>query len=209
MPTRTAKRTYDSTRRARQAAQTRADVLAAAIALFGERGWAGTTLAAVAEHAGVSVETIYKGFGSKKALLREAMDVALVGDSEPVPMAERPEFLQLDQGTIDERLAHAAWMIADQHGRTAGVWQAAIEAAGTEEEMAALRRELEQRRRLDIARGIARALGHEVDDDSVSMVWLLSGPEAFRRLTQDLGHDRARYRAFLEEALRRVLAEHL
>jgi AcrR family transcriptional regulator len=209
MPTRTAKRSYDSTRRARQAAETRADVLDAAIELFGQRGWAGTTLAAVAERAGVSVETIYKGFGSKKALLRAAMDVALVGDTDPVPLAERPEFLQLDQGTIADRVAHAAGMIADQHGRTAGVWQAAIEAAGTEEEMATLRRELEQRRRLDIGRGISRAVGHEVDDDSVTMVWLLSGPEAYRRLTQDLGQGREQYQAFIEEALRRVLADHL
>ena len=38
----------------------------------------------------MSVETIYNGFGSKKALLREAMDVAVVGDTEPIPYAERP-----------------------------------------------------------------------------------------------------------------------
>jgi AcrR family transcriptional regulator len=209
MPTRTAKRSYDSTRRSRQAAQTRADVLDAAIELFGQRGWAGSTLAAVAERAGVSVETIYKGFGSKRALLREAMDVALVGDTDPVPMAERPEFLQLDQGTVTERIAHAAWLIADQHSRTAGVWQAIAEAAGTEEDMAALRRELEQRRRLDIGRGITRVLGHDVDDDSVTMVWLLSSPEAYRRLTQDLGQDRERYQTLMEAALTRVLADHL
>src|SRR5690554_2448277 len=98
MPTTSAarsKRPYNSTRRARQAAQTRADVLAAAMALFAEQGWAGTTLAAIADEAGVSVETIYNGFGSKKALLREAFDVAVVGDAEPIPLAERPEFAAL------------------------------------------------------------------------------------------------------------------
>ena len=42
-------RPYSSTRRQAQAAQTRADVLDAAIALFNERGWSGTTLAAIAE----------------------------------------------------------------------------------------------------------------------------------------------------------------
>ena len=142
MPAETAKRSYNSTRRTLQAAQTREEVLRAGTRLFGDTGWAGTTLAAIADEAGVSVETIYKGFGSKKALLRRALDVALVGDSEPVPLAERTEFLQLDQGTISERLAHAAWLIADQHGRTAGVWEAAIEAAGADEDMAALRSDL-------------------------------------------------------------------
>jgi AcrR family transcriptional regulator len=208
MPTST-KRPYDTTRRARQAAQTRADVLQAATQLFGERGWAGTTLAAVADLAGVSVETIYKGFGSKKALLREAMDVALVGDMEPVPLAQRPEFLHLDQGTVGERLAYAAALVADQHDRTGGVWQAAIEAAGGDDDMAALRADLEARRRLDVGRGLARALGHEVDDDTVTMVWLLVAPEAHRRLTYDLGFTRERYEAFVEDGLTRLLADHL
>ena len=51
-------RTYNSSRRTRQAAQTRAEVLAAAAELFNTPGWAGTTLAAVAAAAGFAVETI-------------------------------------------------------------------------------------------------------------------------------------------------------
>ena len=82
------KRRYNSNRRAMQAAQTRGDVLAAAIRLFTAAGWAGTTISAVAAAAGVSVETVYSGFGSKKGLLRAAMDVAVVGDAEPVPFVE-------------------------------------------------------------------------------------------------------------------------
>jgi Bacterial regulatory proteins, tetR family len=41
----------------------------------------GTTLAGIAAEAGVAVETIYTGFASKKALLLEAMNVAIVGDT--------------------------------------------------------------------------------------------------------------------------------
>ena len=69
------KRSYNSSRRSLQAAQTRDEVIRAAMARFSATGWAGTTLAAIAEEAGVSVETIYNGFGSKKGLLRAAMDV--------------------------------------------------------------------------------------------------------------------------------------
>src|SRR6476646_11148124 len=103
-----AKRSYNSSRRSLQAAQTRDEVISAAMARFSATGWAGTTLAAIAEEAGVSVETIYNGFGSKKGLLRAAMEVAVVGDTEPVPFVERPEFLAMGTGTLDERIAHAA-----------------------------------------------------------------------------------------------------
>src|SRR5690348_10687429 len=97
--TRPKKRTYDSSRRKRQAEQTRAEVLVAAMELFNTRGWAETTLADVAAAAGVAVETIYKGFRSKKQLVRDAMDAAVVGDADPVPFVERDPFLRLGTGT--------------------------------------------------------------------------------------------------------------
>ena len=79
------RREYRSPRRQQQAAETRAAVLEAATRLFGERGWAGTGMREVAREAGVSVETVYAGFGSKSDLLMAAIDVAVVGDDEPVP----------------------------------------------------------------------------------------------------------------------------
>src|SRR3954467_8410941 len=106
-----AKRAYNSSRRSLQAAQSRDEVIRSAVARFSATGWAGTTLAAIAEEAGVSVETIYNGFGSKKGLLRAAMDVAVVGDTEPIPFVERPEFLDLGQGTLEERFARAATVV--------------------------------------------------------------------------------------------------
>ena len=106
-------RTYNSTHRTRQAAQTREAIVAAAIDRFGAHGWAGTTLGAIAERAGVSVETIYATFGSKKALLKSAMGVAIVGDTEEVPLAERTEWLRMGEGTLDERLQAAATLTTD------------------------------------------------------------------------------------------------
>src|SRR4051794_10383668 len=139
MPTKIAKRAYDSSRRTRQAAQTRDEVLRAGMARFGETGWAGTTLADIAEAAGVSVETIYKGFGSKKGLLRQAMGVAVVGDSETIPFAERPELNALGEGPPDERIAKGCALVATIHARSAGVWQAIVEASGADPEIAAWR----------------------------------------------------------------------
>src|SRR5215813_2309798 len=110
-PVATKTRSYNSTRRTRQAAQTRAEILTAAIELFGEHGWAGTTLAAIAERADVAVETIYSGFRSKKGLLRAALDVAVVGDTEAIPFSERPEAKALAEGTRDQRLHAAAKVV--------------------------------------------------------------------------------------------------
>src|SRR4051812_26053926 len=159
-----AKRSYNSSRRSLQAAQTRDEVIRAAGARFSATGWAGTTLAAIAEEAGVSVETIYNGFGSKKGLLRAAMDAAVVGDTEPIPFVDRPEFLDLGKGTIDERIARGAAVVANTHARSAGVWQAIVEASSGDDDVDAWRLELERNRRVDIGKSLERVLDRAVDE---------------------------------------------
>ena len=63
------KKEYDSSRRQRQAAQTRADILQAARRLFSARGYAATTIEAIAAEAEVAEATVYAGFGSKRGIL--------------------------------------------------------------------------------------------------------------------------------------------
>jgi len=84
-------RSYTSPLREEQARQTRRRILDAAHRLLLERGYAATTMTAVATAAGVSTQTVYKVFGTKPALVKQVYDVTLVGDDEPVPFAERPE----------------------------------------------------------------------------------------------------------------------
>src|ERR671933_281637 len=57
------------TRRAGQADQTRRDIIAAARRLFARDGYQATTMKAIGEAAGVSVQTVYDSVGSKAALL--------------------------------------------------------------------------------------------------------------------------------------------
>ena len=80
---------YRSPLREAQARRTRAAVLDAAAACFVEAGYAATTMKDVAARAGVSVETVYAQ-GGKASLLLAAVDRALAGDDEPVPVLERP-----------------------------------------------------------------------------------------------------------------------
>lgn len=86
----TVKRAYDATGRQEEARARRLAVVNAARDLFERDGFRSTTIAAVAAAAGVSAETVYKAFGTKAALAKAVFDIALAGDDEPVPVAERP-----------------------------------------------------------------------------------------------------------------------
>jgi AcrR family transcriptional regulator len=192
---------YHSPLRARQAAQTRELILTAATRLFAERGWAATTLAAVAREAGTAVETVYAGFGSKSGLLTAAIDVALVGDDEPVPLARRPELLQLGVGADEERMTAAAHLIADIHARSVRLLRALREAAASDTGSAARWRRYEEDRRTEVARGLELVLGRHPSEHLVDAVWALAGPEVFVQLVIDRGWSAGDYEQWLAEAV--------
>jgi AcrR family transcriptional regulator len=85
------KRSYDASGRREQAQARRRAVVVAAKALFERDGFRSTTIAAVADRAGVSAESIYKGFGTKAALAKAVFDLVIAGDDEPVPVWRRSE----------------------------------------------------------------------------------------------------------------------
>jgi AcrR family transcriptional regulator len=201
------KRRYNSSRRSMQAAQTKADILEAAQAAFAETGWAGTTLGALAERAGVAVETIYSTFGSKKALLRAAHDVAIVGDAEPVPLVERDVFQQLGVGTRTQRIAKGTALAVDIHERSAGIWQAVLEASASDPEIDAWRREADAGRRVDLAKSLEKVFDRPIKGAELEVLWVLYSAEAYLRLTVDAAMSRRAYEAALTSATLRILGE--
>src|SRR5690242_8489793 len=102
------KRAYRSTVREESARRTRRQIVSAAAELFVERGYAGTTVEAVAERAGVSRRTVFSSVGSKVELLKTAWDWAVVGDDEPVAVADRPEIARMRAET-DPRALVELW----------------------------------------------------------------------------------------------------
>jgi AcrR family transcriptional regulator len=200
-------RRYTSARRARQAAQTRADVLLAAVRLFGQNGWAGTTLAAIAAEAGVAVETIYTGFSSKKALLRAAMDVAIVGDAEPVPWLEREEIRRLRQLPLEERPAAGMPLVSQMYSdRVTGVWSAMLEAAASDEEVAAWCAEIEKGRREIVREFCEIIFQRPVREQVLDALWILSSPDAYTKLTTQRGWSRSTWEDTMTEVIRRLIA---
>lgn len=142
------KRRYESVHRQEQAKLTRRAILEAAAALFVDPGYAATPLTAVAAKAGVAVQTVYKRFGSKKALLSELIDVTVAGDDEPEALAQR-RFVAEINSLADARakLARYAAHLAETHARQATVMLALAGAATADPDAAAIwRKNLDDRR---------------------------------------------------------------
>lgn len=204
-PTTGGRRPYRSARRQEQATQTRALVLAAATSLFAERGWSGTGMREVAKRAGVSVETVYAGFGSKPDLLLTAIDVGVVGDADPVPLSRRPEFAALGVGSLADRVDAAARLLTAINQRTCGLRRALTEAANSEPQLAEKLRHLELRRRENVREGVGVVLGGPVDDDLLDALWAVMGADVFALLTQAGGRSVEGYERWLATTIRRLL----
>jgi AcrR family transcriptional regulator len=114
-------------------AETEGRILRAATWLFIRRGYQGTTLAQVADAAGVSHRTVYVRFGTKAELLKRATDVALVGDTRPVDVAHREWFhTALTAQTLSARTSALADGTADLMQRTGDLFEVVLQAQVTE-----------------------------------------------------------------------------
>jgi AcrR family transcriptional regulator len=85
------KRPYRSTRRDEQATETRQRIIDAARELFITEGYGRTTIAQVADAAGVAVETVYKTYRNKPTLLRQVWYATFRGDEQDIRLLHRPE----------------------------------------------------------------------------------------------------------------------
>jgi AcrR family transcriptional regulator len=208
MTTRTTKRGYDSPRRRAMAADTRSVVVAAAARLFTERGWSGTSVRDVAREAGVSVETVYASVGSKARLLMRVIDVGVVGDDEPVPLAERPEFVALGQGDRSARLEATAQMLSDQYARVAALESTLGQAALADADLAEEHRQQQERQRTSWHEGLRLVLGHEPAPDLVNGLRAIGSPAVYVQLVEHDGWTPEHYRHWLAQTLGRLL-EHI
>jgi AcrR family transcriptional regulator len=119
--------------RAARIADTEDRILTAAHAIFVRDGYAATTLSAVADHARVGHRTVYVRFGTKASLLKRVVDVAVAGDREPVPVADRQwHVAALTAATLDERIDHYVQGAADLMARAGDVIAVAQQAEALE-----------------------------------------------------------------------------
>jgi AcrR family transcriptional regulator len=198
-------RTYTSVRRRQQAADTKALVLAAATRLFSERGWAGTGMRDIADEAGVSMVPLYAHFKSKSDLLIAAIDVGVVGDTEAVPLSDRPEFAAMGVGDRTQRITAAARMLTAINQRSWGLRRALVEGAGGDEQLRRRLHQLEARRRANIQAGVELLTGEPASDDLLDAMWVVMGAEPFELLTQVGGRSVEDYERWLAGTIRALV----
>ena len=198
------RRRYESPRRQLQAAQTREAVIASAARLFSERGWAGTGMRDVAREAGVSVETVYATVGSKADLLSSVLDVGVVGDDEPVALADRPEYSALDVGSREERLAAAGRLLRSIYERSAGADIALREAAIVDPALAKRLEEGRDRQRENVRDAAGLVLGRPVGDAEADELWVVISFEVYRLLVQSAGWSPEKYQDWVASILARM-----
>ncbi|WP_320536195.1 helix-turn-helix domain-containing protein [Pseudarthrobacter sp. IC2-21] len=123
--------------RAKRVARTEAQLIEAASVLFCDQGYVATTLAQIAERAGVAARTVYVRFGTKAALFRRVIDQALVADAEPVDVAHRPRVRDaMTAATLAERIEALADVSAGIAERAGALFEVAAQSEGLEPELA-------------------------------------------------------------------------
>lgn len=212
MPEQVKPRRYDSSRRKLAAAQTRSSILAAARELFISHGYGTTTVAAIAERAGVAQDTVYAAVGTKPAIFRSLIESALSGRDEPVPGAQR-EYAEQMRAAPDVRskLAIYAAAVTAIHGRLAPLFVALRAAASANPELAQLGREISERRALNmrhLADDLARTgeLRADLDRDEIAdVIWSMNSSEYYALLVLERGWTAERFQRWLLDAWIRLL----
>ena len=203
------RRAYRSPRRAEQARATRRAIREAATRLFLEHGYAATRITQIASAAEVAPETVYATFKNKRALLKEAIDVAIAGDDEPVPVADRP---WLDDVRAEPDPRRRTRMLSDdgftRAARVAPILEVLRSAAASDPDLARMWDEMQQARleQLRLYAELARDRDPDsaYDDEQIDIVWALGGPELYTALVDERGWSVEQYVAAMGD-----LVEHL
>lgn len=196
-----------------RASSTRRRIVAAARDLFLRDGYAVTTLQAIADRAGVAVQTVYFHFGNKRTVLKHVVDVAATGDDEPVALLERP-WVSAMRDAPDAKAAFEVWAEVSQeiYERIVPIMRVVREAAGSDPDMEA--QERTNRQQTLTAHGMLAehladrgALREDLDvADAAEQLFVVFGLEVHVLTTGELGWSPERWRSWaVSTAVRTVL----
>jgi AcrR family transcriptional regulator len=205
------KRGYASRLRRENAEATRRRIIAAASELMVGQGYANTTMAAVAERAGVAVQTLYSSCpGGKPGLAKMVYDTALAGDAQAVPQSSRPGVQAiLDEPDVVRKLARYSAMATSIQERVRSVHRVLHAAAASAQDhgLEAVVSDIE-RERLVGSRGPAmhlQSLGALrpglTAERAAEQIYALTSFEVFERLTDICGWSAGDYEDWLTRLL--------
>ena len=206
------KRSYDASGRREQARARRRAVVVAARVLFERDGFRPTTIAAVAERAGVSAESIYKGFGTKAALAKAVFDFVIAGDDEPVPVWRRSEADAIRvEPDVRRKIVMYTRGLAARQQRSAKVQILIRDGAHTDESLAALWQQLLAERLTGmtmLGRHLIESgqLRERIELDEVrDVLWTYTAVELYELLVVERGWPLDRYADWIGRAVTAAL----
>lgn len=187
-------------------------IIEAASRLFLARGYVGTTMEAIAEEAGVVVQTIYNSVGNKQALLSRVLDYTAAGPRAPTAV---PDTMRAATAAAPdaESLAHllSEWF-AEVQPRVAPLMRTIQEGAAVAPEVDALEKARAEQRFLNY-HDAARAFAARADakpmktPEAAALIWTVGHPSIYRFLVIDQGWTLPRYQRWIASILRAVLVE--
>jgi AcrR family transcriptional regulator len=207
-----ARRPYDSALRQQQASQTRLRMLDAAQKMFAERGYAGSTIEAIASEAGVAVDTVYAAFGSKRGILKALLDVRVGGDDAPVDLLDRPGPQAVRREPNQRRqIAAFATDVSAIIERARPVDDIMRGAAAVDADIAAFRAKAQDQRFRNTRQLVAWLAANGplrdglTEEEAAGIVWTMTSPEVHRLLRVGRGWTPKRFTAWLDDSLARIL----
>jgi len=206
------KRRYDNSRRQAQVRATRLTVIEAAKRLFTEHGYVVTTIDAIAEAAQVPLPTVYRLFGSKRALLAAVLDTSFGGDDQPVEFGDRPAVRAARAEPDPAKMVTAfARIMREFMERSSAIQHVLATAAQVDAEAAELLADIRRQRHTGQSRIVAAldargALDPDLDKtEAADIVYALLSPEVHRILTVERGWSADRYERWIARSLSTLL----
>jgi AcrR family transcriptional regulator len=196
-----------------QIAQTEQRIIAAAAELFLADGYVATTLEVVARRAQVGARTVYVRFGTKAALFKRVVDVAIVGDTQPVGVLGR-DWMQaaMSAPTAAERIIAMAAAGRQIVARTGGLFAVAQQAAAVEPLIAGFWQQGREQTRHAYATFWARMADDGLLDPAIDLDWLtdtsaiVAAAETYLLATRLTGWDLDAYQHWLATTCTRLSA---
>jgi len=196
---------YTSPLRQQRAADTHDRIAVAARELFAVNGFTGTTIAGIAQRAGVSVQTVYATFGSKGAIV-SALASQFEVDADAAGWRARIEECT-DPATLLQTFAQWTCALLSTSRETI----AAVQAAAADPAITQLRDVGDQHRRRALAGLVGRIAGYQAlrgdlsEQRAVDRAWMLTGVELYLAATGGCGWSDVDYENWLSDVLQQQL----
>ncbi len=191
---------------------TRRKIVVAAIELFVADGYGHTSITAIAQKAGVGVQTVYATFGNKRTILAAALDQSIAGDDAAVVVNDRDWMHEVFHApTAARRLTAYAAAVRQIMSGAGDLFMVVTTAATVDADIVDLAAVTEARRRtgatsvINAVVEVGRLRQDLTIEQAVDVLTMLNSPATFHHLVRNCGWTLDAYQTWLTDAMKREL----